>query len=273
MSFREFLEGNRGSGPSMPLIHTTTFESFCDIIRSHRLVPKPCSVFAGEKLLYLFYGRPSYSVSKNITVSRQMRHYPVSIVLRPDSIAAARRIYPFDSGAYSSGLFKGFLVGLKLDKFEIGEFPFAPRRLVSAFYSTNKNYYFGNVRPGIDVPPTYIEVSAYLDLLNDTSVHFAGDTDSSDDRRQTIEIQCGSPVELKFPAASGAEASLVVKSTVLAVVLPQAILDDTTVRETVTLLWKAEPITYMTYRFTNVDRYHQVILEKIADFLGRIGVL
>ncbi len=273
-SFRNFLQPHTPFNPRMPLVHSTSFQKFRDIIQSHILSPTPCSVFDGEDLLYLFYGRPAYRVSKTVTSKGQLRHLPVCFVLEPHSISTAKRIYPFDSGAFSEGLFNEFLKGFELDNFHVGDFPEAPQRLVSAFYGNNKNYYFGEVSTNLNVSVLDFEVTSYVDMIKDTTVTFNESTKvPSDDRRQTVEIQSDSQVGLvpeKFTDTSGTS---VVRNNVLAVVLPQTALDVREISEAVTVIWKAEPITYKLYNFTKPDEYHSIIREKVADLLERKGVI
>jgi hypothetical protein len=257
----------------MPLVHSTSFQNFTDIIQSHVLSPTPCSVFTGEDLLYLFYGRPAYRVSDTVTSRGQLRHFPVCFILEPESLSVSKRIYPFDSGAFSAGLFNQFLKGFALNKFEVGNFSEGPQRFVSAFYGNNKNYYYGEVDSSIKVSPLQIEVNGYIDMLKDTAVTFAGQSAPSDDRRQTIEIQSDSQVGLKPEPFTDSNGTTVLRNKVLAVILPQRALDAPEIREAVTITWKAEPITYNVYNFTKPAEYHSVIREKVADLLERHMVL
>jgi hypothetical protein len=271
-SFTEFLR-TFPLQPLMPLAHGTSFQHFRDIVRTHELTPTPCSVFKGEDLLYLFYGRPAYRVSTGVTGAVQPRHLPVCFVLQPDAITTPKRVYPFDSGAFMGDMFKSFVAGLALNKFELEDFPETTQKLISAFYGNNLNYYRGDMVSPASAPLTNFEVNAYLDLLKDTAAAYRNDPASSDDRRYTIEIQSESTVKLEAEDITDASGKLVVRNRVLAVALPQAALGDKDIRDAVTLTWKAEPITYQTYRFVKPEDYHLVIREKVADFLARKGVL
>jgi len=267
-SFVNFLKPYNPFNPRMPLLHSTSFQSFMNIIQSHVLSPTPCTVFEGEELLYLFYGRPAYRVSATVTSQGQFRHLPVCFILTPESISGAKRIYPFDSGAFETGLFDQFLRGFPRDNFMIGNFPDGPQRLVSAFYENNRNYYFGYLSKAIDAGPSQFEVNGYLDMLRDTAVVYNDSGQStSDDRRQTIEIQTDSQVALKAEQVSDSNGKTTVRNKVLAVILPQRALDEPEVIEAVTHVWKAKPLTYELYMFTRPSEYHIVIREKIAQLL------
>jgi hypothetical protein len=267
-SFVNFLKPYTPFDPKLPLLHSTSFQSFVDVIQAHVLSPTPCTVFQGEELLYFFYGRPSYRVSATVTSQGQLRHLPVCFILSPESINTAKRIYPFDSGAFETGLFDAFLKGLPRDKFIVGDFPDGPQRMVSAFYENNRNYYYGNLSNAVDAGPSQLAVSGYLDMLRDTAVAYSDSGQStSDDRRQTIEIQTNSHVHLKAESITSPNGTTTVQNKVLAVILPQRALDDPAILEAVTQIWKAKPLTYQLYKFTRPSEYHAVIREKIADLL------
>ena len=268
MSFINFLNPYTPFDPKMPLVHSTSFQSLVTIIESHVLSPTPCTVFSGEELLYLFYGKPAYRVSTAVTNQGQLRHLPVCFILTPESIKSAKRIYPFDSGAFESGLFDAFLSGLRRDNFMVGDFPQGPQRLVSAFYENNSNYYFGNVSDAIKPLPSQLEVSGYLDMLRDTAVSYSGTSQSaSDDRRQTIEIQTDSPVALRPEQTTDSKGITTVINKVMAVILPQSALDAPEIREAVTQIWRAKPLTYSLYKFSRPTEYHGVIREEIRKLL------
>jgi hypothetical protein len=260
--------------PLLPLAHSTSFLHFRDILSSHVLTPTPCTVFKDEELLYLFYGRPAYRVSRGVLGSPQLRHLPVCFLLQPDAITTPKRVYPFDSGAFMSNLFKNFLTGLDLDNFALlDDFPKTLQRLISAFYGSNLNYYYGKMDGPASGSPLDIEVNAYLAMLRDTGVAFASESTSSDDRRYTIEIQADSSIQLAAEDAADANGNMVVRNRVVAVALPLPALGEDEIMEPVTKIWKAEPITYPTYGFAKPEEYHSVIRDKIAEFLIKRGVL
>jgi hypothetical protein len=265
-SFSNFLQPFPASNPPMPLVHSTSLQSFRDIVRSNVLSPTPCSVF-NKDILYLFYGRPAYRVSKTITSQGQLRHFPVCFVLTPDAVQSDT-VFPFDTGAYSNGLFDSFLSGLDLPEFQIGHFPDSPQKLVSAFYQTNKSYYFGRVVDSVSVAPMDFEIDAYFKMLKDTAVTYSGGPTASDDRRQTIEIQSDSKIKLTANQILSA-GSVVVQNRVLATIVPERVLDDPKILDAITLIWKAEPMTYSTYAFTKPEEYHSVIREKVKELLLR----
>lgn len=267
-SFVNFLTSYSPFNPKMPLLHSTSFQSFLGIVQSHVLSPTLCPVFQDEELLYLFYGRPAYRVSTTVTSQGQLRHLPVCFILSPESIKAAKRIYPFDSGAFEGGLFDAFLRGLHRDDFIVGDFPQGPQRLVSAFYENNSNYYFGYVSNEVSAGPSQVEVSGYIDMLRDTAVSYSESGQIvSDDRRQTIEIQTDSQLPLKAEQVTDPNGNTTVSNKVLAVILPQSALDAKEIRDAVTQIWRAKPITYPIYKFTRPMEYHGVIREKIRELL------
>jgi hypothetical protein len=55
---RDFIGNFTPAGELLPLMHITRAYSFDDILDGDTLEPQDCDVF-GEKLIYLFYGRPA----------------------------------------------------------------------------------------------------------------------------------------------------------------------------------------------------------------------
>ncbi len=86
----------------LPLCHTTSEESFDNILKVKALVPKDCSVYLKEKLLYFFYGKSAYLIDqKNFTSINRKR--PVALLYdfkKVQSMTSFKRLLPFDSGGY-----------------------------------------------------------------------------------------------------------------------------------------------------------------------------
>ena len=72
------------------------------ILREGELQTEPCAVFDDEPLLYLFYGRPAYRVNSQVLSSAIDAYAPVCFIVRPGSVKAPRRIFPFDRGKQRS---------------------------------------------------------------------------------------------------------------------------------------------------------------------------
>jgi len=61
MSLSEYIKEHELATPVLPVFHATSSIKFEDILKENRIRPSNCENF-GEKILYLFYGRPAYRV-------------------------------------------------------------------------------------------------------------------------------------------------------------------------------------------------------------------
>jgi hypothetical protein len=265
-SFADYLTGHPICEPLMPVVHTTKYLKFVNILNSHQLLPMPCSRFKKD-LLYLFYGRPAYRVSVDVTADGQLLHLPISFILQPDVVSTSEGVYPFDTGAYFTDRYKAFLDGIALDGFELGDFPVAPQKLVSAFYRKgNADYYSGNVVDKIEASELDIEVNAYFRLIKDTEMAYRDET-SPDDRRLTAEILSKDWIDLRANQLPDG----VVQNRVLAVAVPLQAVPK--VEEVVTKTWGAELLTYRASLFSKPDECHGMVWQRVTDFLERKGFL
>jgi hypothetical protein len=99
--FWDFLKDAKPPPGELPLIHNTDLFFFRQIRLSEKLKPSDCDVYKGEKLLYFFYGRPSYCAHVNLGTVTARALLPICLVLSRSVIAQATRIVAFDSGAFA----------------------------------------------------------------------------------------------------------------------------------------------------------------------------
>jgi len=237
----------------MPLVHGTDSYALRSIVASGKLAASKCPVF-GEDLLYFFYGRPGYRVAAGVGSRSDITCCPVCFVLKPDIKVPVKRVYPFDTGAFDGGMFNGFnhkLMGL--ENFLLGDSPDLPQKVVEYFFGSNRSYYLGALKTGLQFDFEEMEIQAYYDLVSIT-----GET-QHDDRRYTIEVQLGDSLEIK--------------NNIIAVILPNAALQSAQIAGTILREWKALPITYNTYQGARPAEYNSVIREQLLDFLGKRGLL
>jgi hypothetical protein len=238
-------------GPRMPFIHGT--DSYALRATSGLLEASKCPVF-GEELLYFFYGRPGYRVAAKVGSRSDMSRCPVCFVFKPDIAIPAKRVYPFDTGAFDDGMFNGFRhPGMGLESFLLGSSLDLPQKVVEYFFGSNRSYYFGALKSDLTFDFDEMEIQAYYDLIRLT-----GETEY-DDRRYTIEVQL--------------ENSLQVEGNVIAVVLPNAALQSANISGTILSKWRALPITYNTYQGTRPAEYNAVVREQLLEFLSKRGYL
>lgn len=153
-------------------------------------MPTPCSIF-GENLLYLFYGRPAYRTAAEIDSNGSDAYWPVCFVLEPDAVDA-KRIYPFDSGAFHHNRFARFMYHRMIkEDFELDPDPETPGKLVRLFWQ-NERAYFDADGPSGFAPGTFdFEAKAYRDLIVDRG------RAPFDERNSAIELQVD--VQLDLP--------------------------------------------------------------------------
>jgi hypothetical protein len=244
--FASYCQSFSPRRPTLPLVHSTDSFAFRSIITAGVLKVQRCEVF-NEDLLYLFYGRPAYRVAQGKASRSDNVYMPVCLILKPELVQAPKRIYPFDTGAFDGGYFAPYLhEGMTRDDFLLEE-PDVPPRMIEAFFGSNKAYYFGEAKAGLDFDIDHMEVKAYYDLISATGeqVH--------DDRRFTIEVQSTDGVALS--------------SNILAVVCPTAFLQKKEFEETIVSAWKAVPLTYDIYKGSRPIEYHYLMRDRIKTFL------
>jgi len=173
---------------------------------------------------------------------------PVCIVCKPHLVPRPKRIAPFDTGAFASGLFADYLhPKMTIDDFLLGSSPDMPGRVVALFFASNRGYFSGKPAT-IQVPPMEFEASSYYSLISDSGMT------RSDDRRSTIEIQTDQSVSIA-------------PDSVLLVVLPRVFLDDSAVRNKICKDWSAEVRTYATMQ-CDPREYQGLVFAAVEEFLN-----
>jgi hypothetical protein len=189
---RDFAALVKNAPPSpvaLPLTHVTDGYSFRDIIARGALMPTPCDVF-GESLLYLFYGRPAYRAAAELESNGSEAYWPVCFVLEPDAVDA-KRIYPFDSGAFHHNRFSRFMYHRMIkEDFELDTNPETPGKLVRLFWQ-NERAYFDADGASSFAPSTFeFEAKAYRDLIADRG------RAPFDERNSAVELQVDAQLDL-----------------------------------------------------------------------------
>ncbi|SNZ07241.1 hypothetical protein [Cohaesibacter gelatinilyticus] len=225
--FSSFVESNQPCGPTLPIVHTTDWYVLRDLIDGDRkLKPMNCPVF-GERLSYFFYGKPCYRKHIGEDPNSLSAFYLVGIILRAEVLGKFVRMFPFDSGAYVNGFYDSSLH----PQMDVNDFSLKPEmktaeKTVSTFFENNENYMKGIVANKITPSVMDIEVEAYLSIVGDKS------KTKSDDRRGAIEFQVSDEI-------------IINKRNVLAVILPEQLLDDKFVRDFIEVELGAKPLHYL----------------------------
>lgn len=233
----------------MPFFHNVDSLKIRDIIETGALKTKKCPVF-NEPLVYLFYGRPAYKLTNENGNWSDEFHTPISFILSSNSSINIKRIYPFDTGAFTAGFYENHVPKeFSIDNFLLGTSHEVPRMLIEIFFENNENYFLG--KPTFSEHPKFLEyeVKAFLNIIK------AKGQSPFDDRAYTIEYQLASDMEIK--------------GNILAVVAPSEAFDDPLVYDKVVGEWNAIPLNYSTYHCGDLRTYHGAMFEKIKNFLKK----
>jgi hypothetical protein len=251
----DFLQKNQiEKGNPLPAVHSTEAYFIKRFMKSGKIVPQTCKFFNNEKLSYFFVGRPAFK--RSIDHEPDYWELPMCFIVEYSAVAA-KRVFPFDSGAFKAGLYPSFISIMDLEDFEIKKDVESVPKIIGTFFGTNRNYYLLKNRgksdfdARFDVTVLEEEIKALHKLvtLKDSNV---------DDRRFAIELQSDQVFDLK-------------KDKVLAVVMPEAYVEDPKVVKFVEDDLGAELVTYAMYPLKK-DHYYYAIYEKVDHFYRSRGL-
>ena len=256
---RKFLAAHAAAPGALPLTHITRAYSFDEMLEGEALEPSHCDVFK-EPLIYLFYGRPAYR-AKLGNNARLEFEWPVVFIFHPDKISSIKRLFPFDTGAFSIGLYESFFDRkARLDDFSLEPSLEAARTVVSAFYVDQKEYFLGSTRKNIDLPIRQFEAQGLFELARlpgDQSQ--ATKSGGRDERSSAIEIQVSEPIAFK--------------DALLAIVLPEAYLDDAEVKAALSR-WGVQIVeTYPSLHNTSGDVWVGQVYNIVYGLYRKLGLL
>lgn len=217
----------------LPLVHTTDGRSFLEICRANRIKTSPDEPF-NKNSLYFFYGRPAYRLSDEAIKWNDPSQYPICLVLKPQTVTGEINIYPFDTGAFIKGFYKGYRnPKMGISSFYLGNSLDIPPKIISTFFGDNRKYYCGEIRKDLDFSFSEMEARTYYAIITSPG------GDPFDDRCYTMEIQT--------------EKDLVIRKSldVLAVIAPKSVKDDEEVRSYVENYWEAPILDYPTFGYGN----------------------
>jgi hypothetical protein len=249
-SLDEKMGGNTQKEKLLPFFHSCDAFVFRKILKDRALSPSICDVF-NEELLYLYYGRPAYKSS--ITSNNRLDAFlPVSFILKSEQIQDQdiTRIAPFDTGAYKNNLYKDYLhPKMEMSSFFMQPDQAAIHNMVHRFFASNKEYFSGKPKVGVEFDPLEFEMQAYYALINGVA------QSSIDDRKATIEVQLSRPLELT-------------RDTLEAVILPEHFLSAPLVTDVLHDGCQAELITYESFGIQS-GHYYTERLRLTKEYLIR----
>jgi hypothetical protein len=251
--FNDFVQSHTPTEGALPLTHATDAFTLRDVMETDTLKATPCPVFNGTDLLYLFYGRASYRPNLNTLPNSLSSYAPVCFILKPEIATAPKRVHPFDTGAFADGKFDATMHRkMRKERFELTSQLDSARKLVTAFFGTNAQYFDGVPRKDVTVPTLAYEAESYLALVSNRQ------TEEFDDRSSAVEVQLDRDVALI--------------GAVEAVVLPASLVDDPEVAAKL-MTWRADPIPYHTIARMKPSEYTGAVVGAVREFLKRSGRL
>jgi hypothetical protein len=209
--FRKLVDEKSEAAPRLPMVHTTDSYIFQDVLDEGKLQPQDCPVFFGEKLTYLFYGRPSFRPHVDEQPTSLKHYFPVCIIFKPDRIPDISRVFPFDTGAFQEGFYRSYLHSkMKLGDFGLEPDIASPGKLITLCFGTVPAYLAAkpDTAPNLDV--ANFEVESYLAMIH------SKEGNSVDSRGSGVEVQTRDDLSLAACAA--------------AVILPSGFADGSTGR-------------------------------------------
>jgi len=238
---------------SLPLVHSTRSYNFRAILAGSSLSPQPCDVFKGEDINYFFVGRPAYKHRSDNSTAEPWE-LPCCFIFEADAVSPAKRVFPFDSGAFVSQRYPSYIGTMPLKEFESSGNE-AIGKIIGSFFGSSDRYFNLSPRPReefeleFSLTPFDAELSAAMRLAGE------GTPTSFDDRRFTIEVQTDTALDLG-------------EINPIAVIIPEVYLDIDGVLDKIENEWKAEPIGYPIYPL-NLAAYYAVIYKEVHDFYKR----
>ena len=255
-ALERFLQKNTvGQSARLPLFHTTRAYHAKKILFDQAITPRKCEVFHGEELSYLFYGRPSYKFTDEMSISK---YWQLPTVFLFDSdVCNIERVFPFDTGAFEAKLYPKFFGMMPRDEYELKGIEDYPSKIVSAFFVDAERYFKLSPRLEKDFINRYSvsiadeEIRALYDLIS-------FNTSKVDDRRFSIEMQTRDKIDLSLGKCR-------------AVIMPEEYLESDELMEICNNL-KIDVMSYPTYPLKQ-EMYYYAIYNAIYDLYRQWGLI
>ncbi len=239
----------------LPLVHTCEAILLKKILREKALRTSKCNVFKGEDLLYFFVGRPAYK--KESVLEPHYWELPTCVICEYN-ITGAKRIYPFDTGAFANGMYPNFISLAQMTDYDISADPSSVNKIIGTFFSDRLSYFRTKVRPEAEFVAKYS-----IDVLDEEirALHALITTrmpNSPDDRRASIEVSFDKSFDLS-------------KRKVLAIVVPEIYLESDEIMQYIEVDLQAEPISY-PITGQNMNHYYSCIYMLVEQFYHKKGL-
>lgn len=228
----------------LPMLHSCECFDSRLIIESGQLEPRLCNVF-NEKLLYFFYGKPSYPVGEKAVGNRtDIEYCPVCFIVNPQKVKIYR-VFPFDTGAFSAGKYNGFLHrNMQIDEFELDNSIESILKYITIFFRNNDNYIRGQTIINTKGHDPYID--GLISILNAQGTH------EIDDRAHTVEVI--------------SQECIFLNDAIECVIIPEDLLREDRIKAFLEQ-YNIRHMEYTVRTLTAPSRYNEVVFEKVMEYL------
>ena len=177
--------------PLFPLVHTSNSLDGKAYLETGKIPKpnKPCEAFPEDNPVYLFYGKPAYRETIELTSFNGST--PMVFIFKDDPNIRKNiiRMYPCDTGAHYGRIYEGYTIQkdwdfkrFKID-FEMGnDINLLPLHVV-LFFGSNENYYNLEPAPMRKKIPLNNANNAFLELIESKKF------EKFDDRCGVVEVQ------------------------------------------------------------------------------------
>jgi hypothetical protein len=178
----------------LPLTHITR-TVFAEKIMDAGEIGLPEDGDALGTFAYTFYGRPAYRANKDTTVAIESS-CPLCFLFEPNLLLEARRVHPFDSGAFNARLYNKIIdEGMSIDDFIVDPDFASVQRLIAATFPDQEAYFEADrskiIEPDVGAKAWELQAKAYLTLLSSPG------RNEPDDRICSIEVCYDQPISLE----------------------------------------------------------------------------
>jgi len=196
ISLNQFLSNqNLPSELKLPWTHSTSANNLMDIVADKKLLATPCNVFKGEKLCYLFVGRPAYKIKPSENPSPWQ--LPVAFVVRFEEAPPIKRVFPFDSGAFHQQRLPSYITTFKMAGYDLAGNPELIGRLVSFYFKSPERYFHRRPAGEEEIKDQYNLDMRHAEVMALSRLYLENSSTDCDDRAAAIEIQIEQDLEIR----------------------------------------------------------------------------
>ncbi|MGE4484279.1 MAG: hypothetical protein AB7C97_04075 [Oscillospiraceae bacterium] len=232
----------------LAVFHSTKLRHAEEILNTGLIIPQKIDNYDKESS-FLFYGRASYPINgKGIS-----DNYPVCFIFKP-TIFDLDKVYPFDSGAFISGRYKGFVNEVE----QLSDFQLEPdydyvSRFINFFYTSKDKYRQGRYNVNnIDM----LKFNDYL--LNAYARIISCPTIDTDHRKNTIEFIVSEPIRIA--------------DHIIGIVMPKELEACDDLMDKINNTYKIKHSSYRTIFNANLVYYFSEIYELASSLAEELGL-